>query len=648
MKLRPYQYNDFLLNQPNRIACSFDVPFDWNISGISTTDIPLAQRFPDRVAKNYSGQIKLMNVNLLNGDMLRDDFVIAMDVFGELQNRFIAIDEHGRQWYIYADFIGLTETGQDRDKEGNVKTAAFDAAFAVDDPCWRLLEPSTQTMETFYGVASGTITPFGNLPALPVITITQLEEGEVVFGFQKQRFITLINRSPNPLTNYPVDLTDGGLDTATLVAGGQMLSNGDDTRIYIDGVEVKRWFGDSGFDSASTTIWCNITAPAIGTMSLGANIAGTGEISEIVFENTPANNTALPLLPPSGKLKIDNEIFVYTSRNATTRTVSGITRAQRQTSEGAHTIGDSIYFVPLDIWLYYDNSTIDPYVEDDTYKPLLDLVNSTNTLHIWDTEFYTLEGKRTAAWTNGAYLPHIEARHYTATENTLADPASVVGIWTTLAARLFWKIYNPCGFTEIIEITGKKRSENGVFYAELTRSHNGVTYNTISGAGEEPDPTPGGGWEALQNYDNISLPPLSGVAKAYYLQLVSMGFTGTTGTQQNGMEFGLVSLEVDSAQTPLITLGTPSTNREIHSIIYNAATGYSLEINFSLDFDSYLVIDTREKKITLYDGSNQINALQDFPIRAEWFPLLPGQANEITITEEGSVQYLFEWEERTL
>ena len=45
---------------------------------------------------------------------------------------------------------------------------------------------------------------------------------------------------------------------------------------------------------------------------------------------------------------------------------------------------------------------------------------------------------------------------------------------------------------------------------------------------------------------------------------------------------------------------------------------------------------------------NQINAILDFPIRAEWFPLLPSEANAITITDLGNVTYLFTWEDRSL
>ena len=644
MRLFPDSYNGFLFQQKNKVESDFANPYDWNISGITTSDIPLSNKFPLRVSKNFTGAVKVINVNLLDVDLTRDSLVIAMDVLGEDQIQLISHDEFGRKWYVNADFIGLTEdTTSD-------KTASFGAIFAVDDPIWKKLIPSEQTItvDGVTGTGSGVITPIGNQPALPVITITPLSAGSNDFGFLYQRFITIVNNSPNAWNAYPVDVTGGGLDTAALILAGKMLSTGDDCRIYVNGVDVKRWFGDGGIDAASTSIWINLTLPANSNMTLGDNIAGAGLITEIQFENTAANIAMIELIPLSGNVLIDSEIFVYTGINKSLLKLTGITRAEKQTSMGAHTIGDIIYFIP-DAWLYYGNPNIAPYVVDDTYKPVIDLVNSTNTNHIYDSLFYTLEGKRTAAWVPETPLPSLDSAHYTATENTLADPAEVIGIWTTTASLLRWRYYNPCGVVQANSITGKKYSANGTFSAQVNWSMFGISYNQILDLVESV-PSPLLTWVSLDTHTNVVIPPalIDPYYKAYYLQLRSYGFSGAGNDPANGIEFDLVDLELDPATTPTVTLASESTNFNAHSVLYNEATGFSLEIDISLQFLTYVVINTKDKTVTLYDGSNQINAIQDFPIRAEWFPLLPGQENEITITDAGNVQYDFAWEDRSL
>lgn len=639
MRLFPAKYGNFLFQQDGKVSSDFANPYDWNIQGITTSDIPRSNNFPLRVAKNYTGSIKVINVNLLDVDMTRDSLVIAMDVLGEDQIQLISKDEFGRAWYVNADFIGLTEDNTEK------KTAAFGAVFAVDDPIWKKLVPSTDSITTDGSgdPESLSLTPIGNQPALPVITITPNSAGANDFGFTHQRFVTIINNSPNAFTNYHIDITDGGLDTAALIAANKMLANGDDCRVYVSGADVKRWFGGGGIDDTGTTIWINLTTPANSNLTLGANIAGTGDISEIQIQNTAANVAMIAKLPLSGIVLIDSEKFVYTGVNIGSLKLTGITRAEKQSAEGAHTSGDTIYFIP-DVWLYYGNPDISPYVVDDTYKPIIDLVNSSNLIHDY-LDFYSADGKRTGIWKKGTYLPALNSRHYTASENTLADPASVVGTWCKEASLLWWMLYNPCGFTEITSMTGKKYSANGVFDATIQHSEKGNLFDLVF---IEPAPSAGAGWVALATHTAVAIVPGPGSAITFYLLLWTYGFTGPGGVNENGMEIGAASLTLDSTYTPSISLAAEASNFNVYSVITNVATGDSLTIDISLQFFKYVVINTKEKTVRLYDGSNQINAILDFPIRPEWFQLLPQQENEIIITESGEVQYDFAWEDRSL
>jgi hypothetical protein len=640
MRLMPASYNGFLFQQINRVASDFANPYDWNIQGITTSDLQRSQNFPLRVVKNYAGAIKVINVNLLDVDLTRDELVMAMDVLGAEQIQLIATDEFGRSWYVNADFIGLTEDSN------SGKTAAFGAVFAVDDPIWKKLIPSTASLTTNGSGAAQYlyITPIGNQPALPIITITPNSGGGNDFGFLYQRFVTVYNKSPNAFTTYPIDITGGGLDTATLIGANKMLANGDDCRVYVNGVDVKRWFGGGGINNASTTIWINLTSPANNDMTLGVNIAGTGAITEIEIENTAANIAMLPKIPLSGNVLINSEIFVYTGVDIGTRKLTGVTRAQKQTSAGTHTDTDLMVIIP-EVWLYYGNPNIAPYVVDDTRKPVIDLATSTNQVHNYVSEFYSADGQRTAVWKQGTYLPALLSRHYTATENTLTDPASVVGTWCKERSLLWWMLYNPCGFEEITSMTGKKYSANGVFDVTVNQSELGNLFDMVF---RESSPGAGAGWVALDAHTAIALVPGSVSARIFYLLLWTYGHTGPAGVNENGMEIDTASLTLDSNYTPVISLAAEAVNFNIHSIIANLLTTDSLTVDLSLEFAKYVVIDTKEKTVTLYDGSNQINAILDFPIRAEWLQLLPQQENIIAITEEGEVTYLFTWEDRSL
>jgi len=206
-------------------------------------------------------------------------------------------------------------------------------------------------------------------------------------------------------------------------------------------------------------------------------------------------------------------------------------------------------------------------------------------------------------------------------------------------------LYNPCGFTEITSMTGKKYSGNGTFDVTVNHSQQGNFFDLIF---VESAPSVNATWEPLDTHTAVPIVPGPGSAITFYLLLWTYGFTGPAGTNENGMEIDTASLTLDPAYTPTISLAAEASNFNINSVITNMLTGDSLTINLSLQFAKYVIINTKEKTVTLYDGSNQINAILDFPIRPEWLQLLPQQENEIVITEAGVVQFDFAWEDRSL
>jgi len=701
MRLMPASYNGFIFQQSPDTASCFDVPFDWTIRGLSTNSIQRSNNFPVFSSKGYAGTIKVIEVTLNDVNNIRDSLVIAMDILGEGQKQLIALDELGRQWYVNAVCLGMNEEGTSEN------TATFGMTFECDDPIWKKVTPSTQTISVNV-TGSGTITPLGNQYALPVITITPTVSGGVGFAYKK--FIQIINNSLNALANYPINLTGAGLDTAALVSDNankcllngainasvttitydtvtgsipsagsiyvgteqisytsksgtqflgcvrgingttaashldnditytsKMAADGNDFRIYVDGVEVKRWF--NGINTSTTKVWINWTQPANTNMTLGATIAATGAVSTITIQNTAGNVALMPTIPTSGNVLIGSEIFVYTGVNVAGLTLTGCTRAERQTTAGAHAIADAVKFVTHDVWMYYGSPLLSAYIVDDTYKPIIKLT-STNTSWIYE-EFGTGpstgvgSGLRTASWEKLSPNPYA----YITAPWGIPDTSP----WTAMGPilRTGFGLYNPCGFTTVTATGEKVWTENfftpvWVVYT-FEKSTDGVSYANVW-----TESAPPVGFISATALDSHSAVALG--ATYNYLRFVSPETTA----QSCRCMFLDMTLAIDATKVPTINLATEASNFVLNSTLINAATGYSITISLSMTLGTSITVDTKNKTVTLYDGSNQINALQNMPIRLEWFPLLPSRANVITITDLAQVTYAFSYEDRTL
>lgn len=717
MKISPASFNGFLLQQAGKVATDWKIPFDWNILGIGTTNIPRSQNFPLFTSKEYSGSVKILNINFTGtADVTKNDFIIAMDVLGDEQHQLIAKDIFGREWYVNASCIAMTELGISEDTE----TASFAVAFDVSDPIWSFLVPSEE--EILVNVTgSGTITPIGNQFAAPTIKITPTGAGGGSFAYKK--FVQITNNASNPLTSYPLNLTGAGLDTAALinftgvsnqinqggginavvttipidtaVGGGlptsgmgycgteqiswtgnsgtqltgvtrgiggttaavhadnavialsKMLANGDDLRINIDGVEVKRWFGGGGINSSTTKIWINWDQPTKQDMTLGGVIAGAGSITQISIQNTAGNVALLPTIPTTGNVLIGTEIFVYTGVDVGALKLTGITRAARLTSAGAHAIGDAVKFVTHDVWMYYGYAGITPYVVDDTYKPMIKLT-SLNTSWIFE-EFGTVAGLRSATWaqrnfsstnwlptTGDGFLTGVDP--YTAVGHKNINGVGYVG-------SSGWMLYQPCGITHLT-VTGKKQRSIASWpvTAGVNKSVNGSTFTNVW---VEASPVGTGSPENLDAHANVAL-------GGTYNYILSSFATGSLGPAIYQYEVSDLTATIDSTKVPTITFSTETTNFTLNSVLTNdvvvngTAMEFVMQLSLSMTIGKYLLVDTKNNTITLEDGTNSINALIDMPIRFNWFPLYPGVDNDISITDPGQVTYEFIYEDRTL
>jgi hypothetical protein len=324
--------------------------------------------------------------------------------------------------------------------EGAMKNL-YNITLALSAPYWIENDLNTDTWNITSGTDTNVITAVGNVPALPIFEITpNATKGA---GYKKKTFYA-IHTSGWGMTKLPVDITDGGLDTATLVTAGDMLASGDDVRVSVNGIEADRWFGGGGMNSTSTKIWVNLNFSVQPTFALETALNNSTQPATIDLSYT---DTAITI-PENGTLQIENELFTYSTYtvNATTKraTFTLVERGAKGSSLASHTISTEAFWIENEIWLLYKNAAATPPLVKSatTYGPAFDKVDSTNSDFIYAT-FGTIrnsdqpaQAKQAGAATQyNTYWPWSETREYIRIGNkvlyvpdAIANPAVVSAI----------------------------------------------------------------------------------------------------------------------------------------------------------------------------------------------------------------------------
>lgn len=207
------------------------------------------------------------------------------------------------------------------------------------------------------------------------------------------RDVIIANRVPRSFTNYALDLTDGGLNTAALVSGSKARADGDDFRVLIDGVEVPRWFGEDAsndFNSTATTVWANIDLEPARIAAL--SVAASNSDTTLTFERG-----TLAGWPTTGFAVIDSECIRYASRTGTV--MSGVTRGVRGTTAASHSTAANAYWCQRRVQFAYGYSGASAPEARSDLKPLIDLDVSTNTTLRWSVQGFDVDNpRRSMAW----------------------------------------------------------------------------------------------------------------------------------------------------------------------------------------------------------------------------------------------------------
>lgn len=532
-------------------------------------------------------------------------------------------DDGANDRYIMARCVSLTPLPQ----RGRLQWKAELMVDGLGDQDGRF-RTAVETGDTWLITASeetNTIDNEGEDDVYPIFTIKPTT-GRTA-GYQKKRFIAVVWKLALLFEKYPVCITgDAGFDTASEVTGGDMQADGDDLRVFVDGVEVDRWIAD--INTSATKVWANLDFQAAQTFTLVGDIgSGDGVTSITVAESILA-------MPYAGILQINNEFFTYTAKNNTDQMFTGVRRAQKGSSADDHTGGDTITWIQHDIWLVYGNSSATaPVIASAENTPVFELGLSSNTRRYFDHFGY--DGWGVDRWIDIVTEERTESGRWGTPSGENADELNVLFQVSAGVHLGYWEYYNPCGF-DTVEAAGTSNvSASGdipgtwydIFKMYATTDDGdsqNITLNTIPGSnGTHP-------WDT----ELVSITD-AGTTRLHWTVEFEMEAIYGSAVIETYMD--TIDIYLDSDNTPEVTVGTEQDNYDLDVTLRNNTTGQSISLTFNMDIDEELEIDTDGKTVIyLKDMSSQIGRLVlDAGVRRDWLKLAPGE-NELAYIEEGA------------
>ena len=629
----------------DRYLVKFD-PQDNRTFQVSTSALlvergPRAPIYSSQRLRARTLQLGVKVIDAANASTLTDDLLRAFDTAANQTARLIVADAAGRDWYADAKVT-----------EHKLESGLHQISLLAPDGIWI---SDDEVQAAAWNIASSpdseVFTVAGTHPAKPVIAVTPtaLRSG----GFAYRRFVTIYNRSEADFVDYPIELT-GGLNSAALVSAGKLQADGDDLRVYVDGKQAPRWLAD--MNTTSTKVWVNLDlSPAVSLLLEGA--LGTGALSLLHFEATKASRNALKDLPRRGLLLIDSELFSYTDVDATNYTVSGVKRAVKWTAPAAHADGASVRWIEHDIRLVYGNSIIAAPTQSDKSRPMLNLGASSNTS--WDFDEFAAFQVPTPETPNKRSGQWVPARHtstgglsgpYTGNRGAETVPATELGLhgvgWTQGSQpraeqyELDWSIRQPAGVTAVA-MDGEKYRAGALWAAKalLQASENGRIW--IDTAQNISSPGSASTWTAWSTNGSLG-------ATYYELRLRLEGTLAAAAGVQVYVEAENVTLTLDSAQTPSVSLGSEQADTyQLEFTLTNQTSGESFSVDFPMQLGEAVTIDCENKTIRHQDQGDIFPALNLERPQSEWMTLTPG-SNTLEFKESGLVAVTVElsWHER--
>lgn len=456
-----------------------------------------------------------------------------------------------------------------------------------------------------------------NDDAYPIITLTPRAYATGANTYR--RFITVRWRASSAASRYSVDIVNAGLDTR--IGSTHFASaTGNDIRVIVDGVEANYWLYN--VNTATTKVFVNLDWQAAQSGTLAAAM-GTGAITALAVNEDITN------FPASGLLEIGSELFAYSGKDTALRQFTGVTRGAKGTTAASHAAGSVVIWIQHEVWIEYGSSSMAAPTIDNSLKPMFGLAGSSNT--VWDYDDFDEEGaSRSAAW---AFTNVKNMARYGGNQTASANPYGELGIGddcadtnSKTAIEAYWSLFNPCGIVSA-------NFQNGEYYysrsswttIRIRSSVNGASYTTSYTVAVSVKDA----WTAWSQ--NVTLP-----AGAQYVQLYLAGYARDT--RRTRVEAADVTLTLDSSLTPTAAIGGEQATYRLQSTITNVTTGDALQIDFGMDLDEGLEVNTDTHDVTsLTDNSPQYQALSVVGgSRKHLLRLQPG-ANTLMYEEAGLV-----------
>jgi len=551
---------------------------------------------------------------LIDGDPA-DVVALRRQILKAFDNRagagaLVVTDDNGsNERYIYAVCQELT---QNRKQQGDGFTATLVAA---DDVFWRSTATTTAVVTMNDIDKTLNVTNPGDVDVNPTITVAPSVSIGGSNYWRWRRFVAVPWRSLNGARDYPVELTNGGLDTTALMGAGKV-SNPNNMAVIVDGVEVDRWYGTTagspgGFNSTSTRMWANLDFEG-GRQATLYNIESAGIICQDDISG----------FPPAGVLYIGTEVILYTGRDLYRRAFTGITRGAYGSSVGSPSSGAAVYWLQHEVWLVYSPG-YNAKTVDDTRKPLIDLM-SANTGWTWDAFGSTVTPTRTAQWTmlaggaGGTFVANENAGYYSDSWDVigLTLPASTAG-GNSPENYARGQVYLPCGVDEYT-LYG---SDYDGSYLEICLSEDGANWvrQTIT-------PGSAAGWDGWTETD-------IGGLTANWRYLAVRPRPSLEGTQS---QLGQAQIVFQTALTPAPVLLPEQNNYRLALAIVNTTTNERVEIvprpGLLQTADSVFIDTDARTAVILPSGRNIYGTVGRDGLRPAALRLVPG-VNALSLIE---------------
>lgn len=496
---------------------------------------------------------------------------------------------------------------------------------SADDVRWRSTTPVEVTQTFSEDGGTWVITCLGDLEAYPTYTITpRADRTAPVWPF----FRPFILRWNSPWGGeHPVDITGGGLNTATIKTAGKV-TNGTNMGVMLDGRYVPFWYGAAdgqagGFNSATTRMWINMTFQPATTASVTRYTSAT---DTTLYVRDDAN------LPQSGSLQIDFEYVTYTTRAP--GVIYGVTRGQFGTTAEVHLAGDAVNPIHAGYIFYGPNGAVPAAARDYDYnnaKPPI-FVNGSSTNSVWAFPAFH-DTTKTVNWRYD-WLGNSGTAFVSESAADGAYNATWVLPWTAMGFKPGWAKLSQ--FRRTFAVPVKRVRATGRRYAAGSASQwpsspklnfsNQMTgeFRTVWDSGQGIGRTPNPAFDVTT----------TDTTGAELFNSVSWSFLNTNFAQADIQHLYVVFRD---EYLPFVEMGGEDTGYDLDMRLNNATTGEALLVEYPNMLAGLGMVIDSERMTAVYRNRSVYSAVRrsgDPMVRPRFLRLVPG-SNTLQVQQDG-------------